>query len=264
MEYLFVALVALVVLGALYLRANLVPVTVFDFERGLKYRKGRLERTLDPGRHWIYRPHTLVTKVDIRPRFVSLTGQEVLSSDGVTLRVTIAAQYRVSDPEKAINEINDADQGLYLSLQFALREIIGQAKVEEVLARRQEFGPRVMELTSAAAESLGFELLRVNLKDIMFPGDLKKIFAQVVQAQKEGQAALEKARGETAALRNLANAARMISDNPNLMQLRLLQQLAGSSGNTVVLGFPTSGSPLPIRDQASLPDKGEDRPDDAE
>ena len=75
---------------------------------------------------------------------------------------------------------------------------------------------------------------------------------------------MEKARGETAALRNLANAARMITDNPNLMQLRLLQQLAGSSGNTIVLGFPTSVNPLPLRDQASLPERGEDRPDESE
>jgi hypothetical protein len=70
----------------------------------------------------------------------------------------------------------------------------------------------------------------------MLPGDLKRIFAQELAARKEGLAALEKARGETAALRNLANAARIIEDNPALMQLRLLQHLGATSGNTVVLG----------------------------
>ena len=80
----------------------------------------------------------------------------------------------------------------------------------------------------------------------MFPGDLKRTMAKVVQARKEGQAALEKARGETAAPRNLANAARLTEGNPPLMQLRLLQQLAGSSGNTVVLGFPAASTPLPV------------------
>lgn len=255
------ASVVVVLIGALYLRATFVAVTVFDFERGLKYRKGRLERTLGAGRHWIYRPHTQIRKVDLRPRFVSLTGQEVLSSDGVTLRVSMAAQFRVADPEKAINEVDNAEQALYLSLQFGLRQIIGQARIEEVLARRDQFGPRVLDLTRETAEGLGLELLGVNVKDIMFPGDLKKMFAQVVQAQKEGQAALEKARGETAALRNLANAARMITDNPGLMQLRLLQQLAGSSGNTVVLGFPTAGSPLPLKERAPLPDEGAEPPE---
>jgi hypothetical protein len=81
----------------------------------------------------------------------------------------------------------------------------------------------------------------------MFPGDLKRMMAQVVEARKEGQAALEKARGETAALRSLANAARLMDGNPALMQLRLLQHLAGSSGNTVVLGLSGSTTPLPLR-----------------
>ena len=81
----------------------------------------------------------------------------------------------------------------------------------------------------------------------MLPGELKKMFAQVVQAQKEGQAALERARGETAALRNLANAAQLVDANPALMRLRLLQQLSSSSGHTIVLGFPDSSIPLGVQ-----------------
>jgi len=81
----------------------------------------------------------------------------------------------------------------------------------------------------------------------MFPGKLKEIFAQVINAKKEGLAALEKARGETAALRSLANAAKMIENNPNLMQLRLLQTLGQSSGNTLILGMPSNTSPVPIK-----------------
>jgi regulator of protease activity HflC (stomatin/prohibitin superfamily) len=80
----------------------------------------------------------------------------------------------------------------------------------------------------------------------MFPGDLKKTFAEVVRAQKQGQAALEQARGETAALRNLANAARMLEKNPALLQLRTLHTisgLAGQGGVTVVLGLPPGANP---------------------
>jgi len=98
----------------------------------------------------------------------------------------------------------------------------------------------------------------VNLKDITFPGDLKKIYSQVVLAQKEGQAALERARGETAALRSLANAAQLVSANPALMQLRLLQQVAASSGNTIILGVPATSNPIPITSKegrASQPPK---------
>jgi regulator of protease activity HflC (stomatin/prohibitin superfamily) len=81
----------------------------------------------------------------------------------------------------------------------------------------------------------------------MFPGELRRTFAQVVAARKEGLAALERARGETASLRNLANAARMMSANPTLLQLRLLQELGKSAGNTIVLGLPSTTTPLPLR-----------------
>lgn len=239
--------VAVGLIIVLYLRITLSRVTIFEFEQGMKYRKGKFAGILGAGRHWAYRPSTQIRKIDSRPRFVSIQGQDVLSSDGVTLKVSLAARYEIADPDIAINKVENYAEALYLTLQLALREIIGQAKIDDVLAQRDEFGRRLAELTSSEIEALGLRLLSVNLKDIMFPGDLKKMFAQVVQAQKAGLAALEKARGETAALRNLANAARMIENNPALMQLRLLQQLADSTGNTLVLGFPTSSTPLPIR-----------------
>jgi len=88
----------------------------------------------------------------------------------------------------------------------------------------------------------------------MFPGELKRTFAQVVTARKDGLAALERARGETAALRNLANAAKLVDANPALLQLRLLQQIAESAGNTIVLGLPSSATPLPLRDGGELPE----------
>jgi regulator of protease activity HflC (stomatin/prohibitin superfamily) len=95
-------------------------------------------------------------------------------------------------------------------------------------------------------QAIGLRLHAVEVKDVMFPGELKKIFAEVVRAQKEGQAALERARGETAALRSLANAARMVQESPALMSLRVLQSVAGAaaSGGTVVLGVPQGIVPV--------------------
>ena len=250
----------LVLIAAVSLRATFTRLTIFQFEQGLKYRKGKFSGTVGPGKQWVYRPSVQIRKVDIRPRFVTIPGQEVLSSDGIALKVSMAARYEIADLDVAVNKVENFQEALYLTLQLALREIIGQAKIDDLLAQRDEFGRRLAELASAPIETLGLRLMSVNLKDIMFPGDLKKMFAQVVQAQKAGQAALEKARGETAALRNLANAARMIESNPSLMQLRLLQQLADSSGNTLVLGFPTSSTPLPLRAPEAQPIEGKEAP----
>jgi regulator of protease activity HflC (stomatin/prohibitin superfamily) len=221
-------------------------VTVYEFERGLKYSRGRFVGGVEPGQHWIYAPKTQIRKLDVRPTFVSVPGQDVLTADGVTLRVSLAVEYEIVDPERAVNSVEDYRDALYLTVQLALRDLVGGTEVDDLLSKRAEIGRTLLEQTASALEKFGLRIASVELKDIMFPGDLKRMMAQVVQARKEGQAAVEKARGETAALRNLANAARLMEGNPALMQLRLLQQLAGSSGNTVVVGLPGS-TPLPLR-----------------
>src|SRR5687767_14732614 len=136
------AVVALLVF--LVLRAAFEPITVFEFQRGLRYRKGKLQRILEPGRHWFFRPHTFVQKVDIRPLSVTLPGQEVLSADGVTLKVSLAAEYRIADPKIALTETQSYAEALYLELQFALREIVGGSPIDTVLEERAAIGPQIL------------------------------------------------------------------------------------------------------------------------
>lgn len=250
MEY-AAPIVIVIAIVLLYVRASFTKQTVFEFERGLRYTNGKLRDVLAPGSHWVYRRNTTVRKVDVRPRVVAVPGQEVLSADGVSLKVSLAATYEVTDPGVAINTVESYEQAIYTTLQLSVREIIGGAKIDDLLQRREEFSARLMELSLEPVSKFGVKLISCSIKDVMFPGPLKKMFAQVVQAQKEGQASLERARGETAALRNLANAARLIEEKPSLMQLRLLQEVAGQSGNTIVLGFPQAATPLPMRDASS-------------
>ena len=219
-------------------------VTVYEYQKALKYTKGRYQETLGPGQYWIFPWRSLIVLVDVRPEFITIPGQDVLSADGVTLKVSLAAQFAVSDPNVAVNQNANFRNSLYLLLQMALREIVGKEKIDTLLENRADISSKLMELTTAKATELGLKLSLADVKDIMFPGEMKKVFAQVVKAQKEGQAALEKARGETAALRNLANAARTMDDNPNLLQLRALQALADSSGSTLVLGLPNGAIPI--------------------
>jgi regulator of protease activity HflC (stomatin/prohibitin superfamily) len=219
-------------------------VIVFEYQRGLRYRSGRFVGTIDPGQYWILRNFSTIVPVDVRPEFITIQGQDVLSADGVTLKISLAAEFQVVDPDVAVNKNANFRTSLYLSLQMALREIVGREKIDVLLENRAGISAKLMELTTRKASELGLKLISADAKDVMFPGEMKKVFAQVVKAQKEGQAALERARGETAALRNLANAARIMDDHPNLLQLRALQALADSSGNTLVLGLPNSVVPV--------------------
>jgi regulator of protease activity HflC (stomatin/prohibitin superfamily) len=250
MEYV-IAAVAVVVIVVVVAKYGLRRATVYEYERGIKYTRGKFQAVMPPGQYWYLAWFTSIRKVDVRPRFASITGQEILSSDGVTLKISLAANFEVVNPDLAVNKVQDFQETLYAELQLALRQIIGSVDIDALMTTREEISKKLADMTRTKAEELGLRLISVGVKDIMFPGKLKDIFAQVISARKEGLAALEKARGETAALRNLANAAQMVESNPGLMQLRLLQSLGGSTGNTLVLGLPGPTAALPLRPHAA-------------
>jgi regulator of protease activity HflC (stomatin/prohibitin superfamily) len=224
-------------------------LVVYEYQKALLYKKGRYAATLDAGSYWISSSFSMILPVDIRSEFISIQGQDLLTADGVGIKISLAAEFQIVDPNLAINKTANFRGNLYLHFQMALREVVSKEKVDAVLENRAGIGGRLMEMTSNKAAEMGVKLSSVDIKDMMFAGEMKKAFAQVVKAQKEGQAALERARGETAALRNLANAARLMDDNPNLLHLRALQALADSSGNTLVLGVP--GVPIVAGNQKS-------------
>ena len=228
----------IVILGILVARLWVQVVTVHDYERGLRYRQGRFSGLVDPGTHVSLPPFTEIRILDGRPSFLTIEGQEVLTSDGVPLKVSLAARYVIGDPVAAVMGDQSYGRAMHLELQLGLRDVLAAGTVDEVLASRSTVGPAVMERVATKLARIGIELLSVEVRDLMVPGDLKRIFAGVVAARKEGEAALERVRSETAALRNLANAGRMVEENPGLLQLRMLQQLGGSSGNTVMLTMP--------------------------
>lgn len=258
MQY-WLTIVVVFVAVIVFLKIGVRRITVLEYEKGLRYGRGRFNSVLAPGQYWYMPFYTIIQRLDVRPCFVSITGQEVLSSDGVTLKVSLAANFEVTDPNVAVNKVMNYHEALYLELQLALREIIGTVDIDTVLSARNELSRKLMEATEAKIAALGLNLNSVNLKDIMFPGKLKEIFAQVVNAMKESLAALERARGETAALRNLANAAKMLDGNPNLMQLRLVQALGDATGNTLILGMPSQSVPVPVRTDKSRKGIGGDK-----
>ena len=121
----------------------------------MKYSKGRYAATLNAGQYWILSTFSSVIPVDIRPHFVTIQGQDVLSADGVTLKVSLAAQFQVDDPNIAINKNTNFQNSLYLTLQMAVREIVGKEKIDTLMENRAGFNSRLMELTSGKAAEFG-------------------------------------------------------------------------------------------------------------
>jgi regulator of protease activity HflC (stomatin/prohibitin superfamily) len=255
-----VAIAVAIIALALVVRAVFDRVTVYEFEVGLRYHDGRFTGVVQPGAYWVWTPSTSIRRVDTRTLFRSVQGQELVTSDGISVKISLALIQRVVDPALAVHGVEDYVAATYTIAQVALREVVAGLTVDELLARRSEVGAEVLGKTSESVRALGVELDAVSVKDLMLPAATKRILNQVVEARQRGLATLEKARGETAALRALANAARMVESNPALLQLRLLQQLESTSGNTVLVGMPPSTTPVPVR-QVGRPTPEPDQPE---
>ena len=234
----WILLALLVVAVAVVIVREVRVVTIHDYERGLRFRRGRLAGLVDPGVHVTFGPLTEVRPLDARPSMVPVEGQEVLTADGVAAKISLVARYEVGDPVAAFTRDTSYARTIYLLLQLGLRDVVTRRTLDQTLADRRELGPEIRDAVASRLADLGVELLEVQVRDVMLPGELKRAFSSVVAARKEGEAALERARSETAALRSLANAGRTVGDNPGLLQLRILQELGASSGNTVVFGAP--------------------------
>jgi regulator of protease activity HflC (stomatin/prohibitin superfamily) len=224
------AVVVILVIGA-----TVSLVTVHDYERGLRYSRGRFRGLVTAGSYVVFKPLAEIRVLDARPGDLTIDGQEILLADGTTVKISLVARHVLGDAVTAVTGDRDAWRSLYLTLQLRLREVVAGQTLDQVLASRTEIGPAIRERAASSVSVLGLELLSVDVRDVTVTGELRRAFASVVAARKEAEAALERVRGETAALRNLANAGRMVEDNPALLQLRLLQQLGGTSGNTLMV-----------------------------
>jgi regulator of protease activity HflC (stomatin/prohibitin superfamily) len=218
-------------------------VTVHEYERGVLFTRGRLVRVLPPGAYWVLRPYHTVRVLDMRSSLVSIGGQEILTADNVAVKATLSLRIRVASPDVSVLAAQSFEEVLYLEAQLVLRDLVSALPVDDLLQKRSELAARIRERLEPKATELGVALETVGVKDITFPGALKQMFAQVVAARKDAQAAIERARGETASLRHLANAARLLEGNPALVTLKTLQT-AGSGKSTLVLGLSQPILPL--------------------
>jgi len=167
--------------------------------------------------------NTIIEKIDNRPNFITISGQEILTADRAPIKINVTGTYEITDPVSAVNNTINYYDSLYLMLQLALREAITNMKLDEIFENRKQINASILEVVTLKTEKLGIRFHSADIKDITLVGEIEKVFNQVLQAQ------LERVRGEAAALRSLANSAKMLENNPALLQLRILQSIGESS-----------------------------------
>lgn len=205
----------------------ILPVEVKDQYIGLLFVDGELVKTLKAGLYvfWKFNRKVAVEHVDTRLQSMEVSGQEILTKDKVSLRVNLAAAYKITDPVKARSTLVDMGEYLYRELQFAIREAIGTRTLDVLLANKGELDQVIYTAVKSKVVEHGIYVQGVGVKDIILPGDMKDILNQVVQTEKAAQANVIRRREETAATRSLLNTARLMDENPTLLRLKELEAL---------------------------------------
>jgi regulator of protease activity HflC (stomatin/prohibitin superfamily) len=197
-------------------------------ERGLHYVRGRLLGVLEPGQATLWTSPSapvLLRKVDMRQSELVINGQELISRDKVSLRLTLAAEYAISDAARAATAVTSVRDALYLMVQLAARGYVAGVTLDEVLEGRDAFTRYLEDEVVPKARSIGVRVERVGVKDVVLPGEMKALLNRVIEAEKEAAANVILRREETQAVRQLSNTARMMAEQPVLMRLKEMETM---------------------------------------
>jgi len=224
-------------------------VVVYDYERGLHYRGGLFQRVLGPGRYriWPFTDQRIVV-LDIRRATQTVSNQKLLTSDQITVTLSLLVSYQIADPALAVHAVADCHGQLYADAQLALRSVVGAVTMDTLLTDRGELGKQALADVTPKAAAYGLEVLSLDIKDVILTPRVRDLLMREAEARREAQATLVAAREEVAAMRALANAARMAEEHPNLLRLRELdtvRRVAQAGGNTIVLGVGATPTVAP-------------------
>jgi len=227
-----IVVIAMILSGSLFI--------VKQWEKAAVLRLGKIIKTVEPGLNFRIPFIDTVTKVDMRTQTVDLKGQSAITKDNISLGVDAVVFMTIEDPEKIITQIVDYRDAVSKYAQTAIRNIIGQYDLDDLLESREEIAIKLKEEIDKLAKDWGIDVTRAGLQDISLPEDMKRAFAVQAEAERESRAILIKADAELKASTKLAAAAKNMQD-PNAMQLRILSTINDVSkdqSNTIILALP--------------------------
>ncbi|MES1157558.1 MAG: slipin family protein, partial [Haliangium ochraceum] len=215
-------------LRAIIPAGELVEQQVKQFEKGLLYVQGRFEGMLEPGKHAFWNhpgARITVAVLDTRVQQLKVEGQDLMTRDKVTLRLTLTAEYAPADAPMTVHAVADVKEALYLAVQLAARQYVAGVTLDELLEGKGALDAFLEAQVRPRAEELGVRIDRVGLKDIILPGEMKTLLNKVIEAEKAAAANVILRREDAAATRNMAQTAKVIAENPVLMRLKELETL---------------------------------------
>jgi regulator of protease activity HflC (stomatin/prohibitin superfamily) len=235
MELLLPALLAAVLYSFVSLRV------IRQYERGVAFFLGRYWGTKGPGLIFLPAGFAGQKRVSLRIMALDIPPQDVITRDNVSVKVNAVLYMRVTDPAKAIIEIEDY---LYATSQLAqttLRSVLGEVELDELLSDREKINAVLKKIIDERTDPWGIEVSAVEVKDVDLPDQRKRAMARQAEAERERRAKVINAQGELQASQTLAEAARTLAQEPSAIQLRYLQtvtEIAAENNSTTIFPIP--------------------------
>lgn len=205
---------------------------VNQWETGLTFTLGRLTGKAKPGLTFVVPGVQKLVRVDNRVRNRDLPQQSVITADNVTAWIDAVIYYKVVDPEKAMLNVQDFDNAVRDRAKVVLRDVVGETKLDEVLAHRETVAAKVRAAVEQFVSQWGLHVELIALQDIQLPPQMQEVIAKKAIAERDKQYVIIKSQADLESAKNFAQAARILHDSPGAMELRRLEALQNLSGGT--------------------------------
>jgi len=218
--------------------ANSVRI-IREWDRGLLLRFGRFDHVKLPGIRFVWPFIDKLIIIDTRVVTMDVPKQEIITRDNVSVMVDAVVFFQVVNAEFAITKVENWVRATSLQAQTTLRSVIGQAELDELLSERDKINLKLQGIIDDMTEPWGIKVSSVEIRDVTLPESMKRAMANQAETERERRAKVINAEGEFQAAQKLADAASVLSSNPQALQLRYLQTLReiGTEHNTTII-FP--------------------------
>jgi regulator of protease activity HflC (stomatin/prohibitin superfamily) len=196
-----------------------------QYERGVVLTLGRYTGIRQPGLRIVVPIFQRLIKVDVRSTPIDVPKQEIITKDNVTVGVDAVVYLRVIEASRAVLETTNYVYATSQFAQAALRDVTGNADLDELLSNREQISQRIKEIVDAETDKWGIDVENVKIQNIELPQDMKRAMAKQAEAERERRAVIITAEGEKAAAAAVAEAAAMLTKTPGGISIRTLQTL---------------------------------------
>jgi regulator of protease activity HflC (stomatin/prohibitin superfamily) len=232
---------SLIVIAAIaVLIMNIVKI-LKEYERGVIFRLGRLIPVKGPGLVIVWPIIDKIVKISLRTITMDVPAQDIITLDNISVKVNAVVYFKVTDPNKAVTEIEDYYTATSQISQTTLRSVLGQSQLDDLLSKRDQLNAELQKIIDEQTEPWGIKVTTVEVKNVDLPTEMQRAIAKQAEAERERRAKIIHAEGEAQAAMKLAEAAQVIGKEPMALTLRYLQTLtevAADKNSTIIFPLP--------------------------